>query len=172
MDYVIRCLLAASSPGWRVPLTAVAVSDAFFSSALNQVRREVPPPVVPIHTERANRLCRDERGRPGLGNGVLVLDAPAELLTVSRGEPMRSKFFPSHGSLVTRVPYERLTSYTVAPPPAGGHSFHALILRAGSQTITQWFLDAPEAVAAALDARGVQRIEAGSPALDGRTGLR
>jgi hypothetical protein len=128
--------------------------------------------VVPIHTEHGNRLCRDDRGRPRLGNGVLVLDAPAELVMVSHGDPVRSKFFPSHGSLVIRVPYERLTSYSVSPPPPGGHSFHELTLRAGSQAIPQWFLDAPVAVVTALDARGVQRLEPGSPELDGWAGLR
>ena len=172
MDFVVGCRLAASSPGWRVPLAAVAIGDAFFTSAFNQLRREVPPPVVPIHAEHGNRLCRDERRRPRLGNGILVLDAPAELLIVSHGEPMRARFFPSHGSLVVRVPYERLTSYTVSPPPSRGHSFHTVTLRAGSQSLVQWFLDAPEAVAAVLDARGVQRLDPGSAALDGWTGLR
>jgi hypothetical protein len=172
MAYVLGCIGAASSPGWRVPLAAVAVNDASFASAINQLRRDVPPPVVPIHAERGNRLCRDDRGIPRLGNGVLVLDAPTEMVIVSRGEPMRSRFFPSHGSLVTRVPYERLTSYTVSQPPLGGHSFHVLTLRAGSQAIPQGFLDAPDAVAVALDARGVQRLEPGNPALAGWTGLR
>jgi hypothetical protein len=172
MAYVLGCIVAASSPGWRVPLPAVAVPDAFFAGVLHQLRREVMPPVVPILAERGNRLCRDERRRPRLGNGVLVLDTPAELLIVSHGEPMRSRFFPTHGSLVTRVPYERLTSYTVSPPPTRGHSFHVLTLRASSQAIEQWFLDAPDAVAAALDARGVQRLDPGSAGLDGWTGLR
>ncbi|HEY3338272.1 MAG TPA: hypothetical protein VGK18_07195 [Propionicimonas sp.] len=172
MTYVLGCIVAASSPGWRAQLAAVAVRDAFFASALNQLRREVASPVVPIHAERSNRLCRDGRGRPRLGNGVLLLDAPAELVIVSRGEPMRSRFFPSHGSLVTRVPYERLTSYTVSPAPPHGHSFHGLTLRAASQAITQWLLDPPTAVVAALDARGVQRLAPDSPSLDGWTGLR
>ena len=172
MTYVLSRISAGSSPGWRVPLPAVPVSDAFYASALSQWRRDLPPPVVPIHAEHGKRLCRDERGRPRLGNGVLLLDAPAELVIISHGELIRSRFFPSHGSLVTRVPYERLTSYTVAPPPTRGHSFHALTLRAGTQAITQWFLDPPDAVAAALDARGVQRLDPGSAALDGWTGLR
>jgi len=167
-DYMHACISAPSSPGWRVKLAAVGVGDAFFAGTLNRLRREVPPPVVPIHAERGNRLCLDERGRPRLGNGVLVVDAPAELVIVSHGEAMRSKFFPSHGSLVTRVPYERLTSFAVSPPPSrGGPSFHILTLRAGDQLIAQWCLDRPDAVVAALHARGVPQVDAGGPATDG-----
>ena len=124
--------------------------------------------MVPIHAERGNRLCRDERGRPRLGNGVLVLDAPAELVIVSHGEPMRSRFFPSHGSLVTRVPYERLTSFAVSPPPrrAGRRSTSsrcgqaARRSRSGSST-------ARTPSRQRCDARGVQQVDPGSPAIDG-----
>ncbi len=168
MVYVEDRITASSPPGWRAPLAHVGVDDAFFASSLHRLSRRLPPLVVPIHTERGNRLCIDERGRPRLGNGVLVLDAPAELVFVSHGEPMRSKFFPSHGSLVTRVPYERLTSFAVSPPPRRrGPSFHILTLRAGNQVITQWFLDRPDAVVAALRARGVPQVDAGTPAIDG-----
>ena len=174
MEYVQACISAPPAPGWRAQLPAVEVGDAFFASTLHRLRRQVPPPVVAIHAERGNRLCLDQRGRPRLGNGVLLLDAPAQLVIVSRGEPMRSKFFPSDGSQVTRVPYERLTSFTVTPPPSrGGPSFHVLTLRAGNQAIVQWFLDPPDAVVAALTARGVRQVDAGSPAIDhGFTGLR
>jgi hypothetical protein len=168
MDHVEACITASSPPGWRAQLADVGVTDGFFASSLNRLRRQVAPPVVPIHTERGNRLCLDERGRPRLGNGVLVLDAPAELVIVSHGEPIRSKFFPSHGSLVTRVPYERLASFAVSPPPSRrGPSFHVLTLRAGNQVITQWFLDRPDAVVAALRARGVPQVDADRPAVDG-----
>jgi hypothetical protein len=168
MEYVEACITAAVPPGWPAQLAAVAVMDGFFASSLHRLRRQLRPPVVPIHTERGNRLCLDERGRPRLGNGVLVLDAPAELLIVSHGEPMRSKFFPNHGSLVTRVPYERLTSFEMSPPPRRrGPSFHILTLRAGNQVITQWFLDRPDALVAALRARDVPQVDAGTPANDG-----
>jgi len=174
MECVQANISAPTSPGWRAELPAVGVGDAFFASALNRLRRQVPPTLVPIHAERSNRLCLDQRGRPRLGNGVLLLDAPAELMIFSHGEPMRSKFFPSDGSRLTRVPYERLTSFTVSPPPAhGGPSFHILTLRAGGQMIPQWFLDPPDAVVAALQARGVPQVDAGSPAIDGwSAGLR
>lgn len=167
IDYVHACINASTPPGWRAQLPALEVGDAFFASAANRLRRQLPPPVVPIHAERGSRLCRDQRGRPRLTNGVLMLDAPAELVIVSRGEPMRSKFLPTDGSRVTRVPYERLTSFTVSPPPSrGGPSFHILTLRAGNQVIAQWFLDPPDAVVAALTARGVPQVDAGSPAID------
>ncbi len=173
MEFVEASICGSPTPGWRAQLADVGVTDGFLESSLNRLRRRLAPPVVPIHTERANRLCLDEHGRPRLGNGVLVMDTPAQLVVVSHGEPMRSTFFPSHGSLVTRVPYERLTSFAVSPPPARrGPSFHILTLRAGDQVITQWFLDAPDAVVTALDARGVQRLDPGSPELDGWTGLR
>jgi hypothetical protein len=168
MEYVEACICASAPPGWRGQVAAVGVTDGFFASSLNRLSRQLPPPVVPIHTERANRLCLDERGRPRLGNGVLVLDAPAELVIISHGEPMRSRFFPSHGSLVTRVPYERLASFAVSPPPRRrGPSFHILTLRAGNQVITQWFLDRPDAVVVALRARGVPQLDASTPAING-----
>ena len=168
MEYVEACISASSPPGWRTHIAAVGVTDGFFASSLNRLSRQLPPPVVPIHTERGNRLCLDERGRPRLGNGVLVLDAPAELVIISHGEPMRSRFFPSHGSLVTRVPYQRLDSFAVSPPPRRrGPSFHILTLRAGNQVITQWFHDRPDAVVAALRARGVPEVDESTPAIDG-----
>ncbi|MGV8907360.1 MAG: hypothetical protein ACOH1Y_00115 [Propionicimonas sp.] len=173
MECVQACISAATSPGWRTPLPAVGVGDPFYTSALNRLRHQILPPVVPIHAERGNRLCRDQRGRPRLSNGVLLLDAPAELVIFSHGEPMRSKFFPSDGSQLTRVPYERLTSFTVSPPPPHGRpSFHVLALRAGRQVIPQWFLDAPDAVVAALRARGVPQVDAASPAVNDGTSLR
>ena len=174
MDYVLAHLTAATSPGWRTPLTPAPVADAFHAGALHRLRRQVAPPVIPLHAERGNRLCRDERGRPRLGNGVLLVDTPAELVIVSHGEPLRSTFFPSHGSLVTRVPYERLTSFAVTPPPSSGRpSFHVLTLRAGNQAISQWCLDRPDAVVAALRARGVPQDDAGSSDPDGwNAGLR
>jgi hypothetical protein len=168
MEYVDACISASAPPGWRTQLAAVGVTDGFFASSLNRLSRQLPRPVVPIHTERGNRLCLDERGRPRLGNGVLVLDAPAELVIISHGEPMRSRFFPSQGSLVTRVPYERLASFAVSPPPRRrGPSFHILTLRAGNQVITQWFLDRPDAVVAALRARGVPQVDESIEAIDG-----
>lgn len=167
MALVDARISAATAPGWRVPLPAVGVGADFFGGRLNQLRRQLPPPVVPIHYERANRLCLDQLHRPRLGNGLLIVDSQTELVIISRGPALRSRFLPSQGTSLTRVPYERLRSFWVSPPPdKRGHSFHKLTLRAGDQRIVQWCLDRPDGVTAALTARGVPQVDPeGEPGL-------
>jgi hypothetical protein len=156
VDYVHDQVAASAVPGWRTPLPLVTVGEDFFAGRLNQLRRRLKPPVVPIHLERGNRLCRDEHNAPRLSNGLLLVDTPGELVIVARGEPARARFFPADGSDVTWIPYERLTSFTVVPPPRrGGPSFHVLELRGGRQVIRQWCLDRPDAAVKALKDRGV-----------------
>jgi hypothetical protein len=159
VGYVHSKITTGPLPGWRPELPTVPVGDAVFTTHLEALRRNIDPPVTPILVERRNRLCRDERNRPRLTTGVLLVDTPAEFVIVNRGEPMTSPFLPSHVSSVTRTPYGGLTSFAVRPPAKGRPSFHVLELRAGAQTIRQWCLDRPDAAIAALGGRGVPQAD-------------
>lgn len=164
MDYVHERIGVRAAPGWRTDLPAVEVREEFFAGRLNQLRQRLQPPVVAIHVERGNRLCRDDRFRPRLSNGLLLVDTPGEFLIISRGEPTRARFFPADGSVLTWVPYERLTSFALVPPPRrGGPSFHVLELRAGRQVIRQWCLDRPDGALQALGDRGIPQDDGATP---------
>jgi hypothetical protein len=147
-------------------LPAASVPQDYFSSKLAQLKRTFPEPVVAIHVEPKNRLCRTGRFRPRLSTGVMIVDTPRELVLVTGGEPTRSLLAPNYATDVLVVPYRCLDSYEVLEPPGEhGQDFRTLVLRAGSQSIEQPCLDHPEAAIAALNARGVQLAQRRDPAV-------
>ncbi len=156
-------------PSTQPMLPSVPVPQDFFGSKLANLKWTFPAPVVPVHVEPRNRLCRDQRNRRRLSTGVMVVDTPRELVLVSCGEPLRPLFMPNYATNVLIVPYGGLTSFDVVPPAAGRpQTFRSLVLRAGSQVITQPCLDHPGPAVTALAARGVPQ---GAPA-EAAVGLR
>ena len=135
-------------------LAAQRVPDDFFNGRLAELRRTCSAPVVPVHFESRNRLCRGLTGRRGLSTGLLLVDTPHELVVVNRVEPIRRLFEAHYASTTTYLPYTGLTSYTLAAAPARS-SFRTLTLRAGDQEFHQPCLDDPALALEALAARGV-----------------
>lgn len=134
----------------------VTVNDHFFRYELADNRRNGPRPVVPIHFEPRDRWCRDERNRRRLTTGVMMLDAPDELIIVNRDKPTRRFWETRYAASVLFVPYAGLTSFALSPPPTDqpGH-FHDLVLRLDKQLIRQSCLVAPDMVLRQLVAHGV-----------------
>ncbi|MCC6494813.1 MAG: hypothetical protein IT193_00990 [Propionibacteriaceae bacterium] len=158
-----------SEPLSQPALPPVPVPQDYFGSKLANLEWTFPAPVVPIHVEPRNRLCRDRRNRRRLSTGVMVVDTPRELVLVSCGEPVRPLFMPNYATNVVIVPYGGLTSFDVVPPADGRpHTFSSLVLRSGRQELVQPCLDHPWAAVTALAARGVPQ---GSPVEDA-VGLR
>ena len=142
----------ASQPG---PVAAIN-GNLFFRNELNAKRASGPRPVEPIHVELPGRYCRDAANRIRLSTGVMFLDAPHELIVVSRGEPTRRFFNSTYAVNCVYVPYAGVTSYALVPPPTGRSSrFHQLRLRLGQQVIRQTCLVEPAPVLARLAARGL-----------------
>lgn len=157
-QFVRASTVSDLEPPTQPALLAVPVPQDFFGSKLANLQWTFPAPVVPIHVEPRNRLCRDRRNRRRLSTGVMVVDTPRELVLVSCGEPMRSLFMPNYATNVLVVPYGRLTSFDVVPPAAGRpHTFSSLVLRARGQAIAQPCLDHPAPAVTALLARGIRQ---------------
>jgi hypothetical protein len=134
------------------------VTDHLYEYMLYFLLRSGPQPVVPVHFEPADRRCRNEAGRRRLTTGLLILDAPNELILVHRNEPMRTLFQPNYAVAATTIPYHRLSSYSLeSPPPDSVYRFHTLVLLLDQQVIRQACLSAPEAVIQLLAARGIAR---------------
>lgn len=140
------------------PGPALEIADYFFRNQLFAKRRGSPG-VAPIHLEPKDRLCRDKSNRLRLSNGVMILDAPDELIIVNRGKPARRFFEPNYAGDSIFVPYAGLTSFSlVAPRPGRAPRFHQLTLRLDRQAIRQPCLVAPEEVVMRLTERGVPQI--------------
>ncbi|HEY3549096.1 MAG TPA: hypothetical protein VGK17_23730 [Propionicimonas sp.] len=173
----VRTRIAAPSERSGQPdLPPVRVPQDYSASKLAELTRTFRAPVVAIHVEQKNRLCRSGRFGRRLSTGLMVVDTPDELVLVTGGEPTRSIFAANYATKVVVVPYSRLDSWTLTASSAGP-DFRRLELRAGSQVIEQHCLDHPAAVIAALDGRAVLRLEpqgevAGSAASGGLPRLR
>jgi len=172
-DFVRAHTTAPEDPRGQPDLPAVAVPQDYSSSKLAELKRTFPAPVVAIHVEQKNRLCRGSGMRPSLSTGVMIVDTPRELVLVTGGEPTRPIFSPNYATNVVVVPYSRLDDYALVAPamrkgrvPFRVEPFHELRLRAGAQVIEQPCLDEPAPAVAALDGRGIPRAgEQGSAGL-------
>ena len=149
----VRAHIAAPSgrPG-QPHLPDVAVPQDYSASKLAELKRTFPAPVVAIHVEPKNRLCRSGRFARRLSTGLMVVDTPGALVLVSGGEPTRSIVSANYATSVLIVPYSRLDSWALTASSAGA-DFVTLGLRAGDQLIEQPFLDRPTPVIAALNRR-------------------
>jgi hypothetical protein len=157
-------ILSDEGPTNQPELPEIPVPQDFFSSNLKHLQWTSPAPVVAIHVEPKNRLCRDSRLRRRLSTGVMIVDAPRELILVNCGEPVRRFFLANYATNVVLVPYAGLTSFEViAASPSRARTFCLLVLRAGDQVITQPCLDQPTAAVAALEARGVPQLSLTEP---------
>jgi hypothetical protein len=146
-------------PEHRPQPAAVPVTDHLFEYMLYFLLRSGPQPVTPIHFEPGNRRCRNEANRRRLTTGLMILDAPGELILVNRNEPMRTVFQPNYAVCCIAIPYRQMTGFALASPPAGmPQQFHDLVLRLDRQVIHQPCLLEPDAVIATLEARGVPRM--------------
>jgi hypothetical protein len=139
-------------------LPAVAVPQDYSASKLAELKRTFRGPVVAIHVEPKNRVCRSGRFARRLTTGLMVVDTPEELVLVSGGEPTRSIFAANYATNVLVAPYSRLDSWALTASSAGP-DFCCLALRAGSQVIEQHCLDQPGPVVAALNGRAVLQTE-------------
>ncbi len=155
----VRARIAAPSQQSDQPAQAgVAVPQDFSASKLAELKRTFPAPVVAIHVEQKNRLCRSGRFGRRLSTGLMVVDTSEALVLVSGGEPSRSIFTANYATRVLVVPYSRIDSWALTAGSAGP-DFRSLELRCGSQVIEQHCLDHPAAVIATLNRRGVQPVE-------------
>jgi hypothetical protein len=165
--YVRARIATPSERSGQPVLPAVAVPQDYSASKLAELRRTFAGPVVAIHVEPKNRLCRSGRFGRRLSTGLMVVDTPEELVLVGGGEAARSIFAPNYATSVVTVPYSRLDSWALTPS-AAGPDFQNLVLLAGSQVIQQPCLDHPAPVIAALNGRevlpaGPQGDGAGAP---------
>jgi len=156
--YVQAHIATPTGRSGQPTLPAVTVPQDFSASKLAELKRIFPAPVVAIHMEPRNRLCRSGRFGRRLSTGLIIVDTPDVLVMVSGGEPLRSIFAPNYATNVLAVPYSRLESWNLAAS-AAGPDFRSLVLLAGSQVIDQPFLDHPTAVTAALNGREVLTAE-------------
>jgi len=147
----------SEAPDVLDPDPVVTVVDPYFRYQLSAKRRAGPRPVVPIHVEPRDRLCRDAANHRKLSTGVMFLDTPDELIIVNRGKPTRRFFFESpYASNCIFVPYAGLTSFTLVPAPTDRPGrFCELALQLDKLVIRQSCLVAPERVVARLAARHV-----------------
>ncbi len=156
--YVRSHIAAPSQRSGQPELAAVGVPQDYSASKLAELKRTFRAPVVAIHVEQKNRLCRSGRFGRRLSTGLMVVDTPDELVLVSGGEPTRSIFAANYATHVLVVPYRGLDSFALTPGSAGP-DFRCLELRAGCQVIEQHCLDHPAAVIAALNGREVLPVE-------------
>ncbi len=156
--YVRAHIVAVPARPGEPDLPDVAVPQDFSASKLAELKRTFPAPVVAIHVEPKNRLCRSGRFARRLSTGLMVVDTPEALVLVSGGEPTRSIFSANYATSVLIVPYSRLDSWAVMASSAGP-DFVTLGLRAGDQLIEQPFLDRPAPVIDALNRRRVLPAE-------------
>ena len=156
--YVRAHAATRSERSGQPTLPEVAVPQDYSASKLAELKRTFPAPVVAIHIEPKNRLCRSGRFGRRLSTGLMVVDTPDELVLVNGGEAKRPLFAPHYATNVLAVPYSRLDSWELVPGTAGP-DFHSLVLRAGGQVINQPFLDHPAPVIAALNGREVLPAE-------------
>jgi hypothetical protein len=155
----VRSRIAAPSERSGQPdLPAVAVPQDYSASKLAELKRTSRAPVVAIHVEQKNRLCRSGRFSRRLSTGLMAVDTPDELVLVTGGEPTRSIFAANYATKVLVVPYSRLDSWALTASNAGP-DFRCLELRAGGQVIEQHCLDHPAAVIAALNGREELPVE-------------
>ena len=115
---------------------------------------------MPLHFEPRDRFCHDAQNRRRLSTGQMILDAGDELVIVDREAPVRRFFHPTYAARLTYVPYARLSSFALLPPPEGKARFRTLRLVVGRQTIDQPCLVAPERVVACLAGHGVRQVAA------------
>ena len=141
------------------PLGAsVAVADLFFQNMLMAVRASSTGPVVPIHFEPRDRPCRTAENRRRLTTGLLILEAPDEIIIVDRELPFRRRFHPTYAARTTFIPTAMLTSFSLVPPPPESRlRFHQLRLVIDRQTIDQPCLVSPDRVMACLARHGVSQ---------------
>jgi hypothetical protein len=148
----------SEAPSAGAASSAVTVVDRYFRNALIDQRRHGPQPVEPIHFEPAGRYCRDAANRFAISTGVMFLDAPDELIIVNRDKPTRRFFEAVDAVSCIFIPYASLTSFALAPPPAGRAArFHQLRLNLDKQVIEQSCLVEPTGVLARLAAYGAPR---------------
>jgi len=156
--YVRSRIAVTSERSGQPDLPAVGVPQDYSASKLAELKRTCRAPVVAIHVEQKNRLCRSGRFGRRLSTGLMVVDTPDELVLVSGGEPTRSIFAANYATKVLVVPYSRLGSWALTTSSAGP-DFRRLELHAGGQVIEQHCLDHPAAVIAALNGRDVRPLE-------------
>ncbi len=137
---------------------SVEVADYFFQSMLFAVRHSLPRPVMLLHFEPRDRLCRDAENHRRLSTGLMILDAADELVIVDRGAPARRFFHPTYAAGLIYIPYARLTAFRLPPPPPEGRvGFRTLRLVLDRQVIDLPCLMAPDRVVARLVEHGIRR---------------
>jgi hypothetical protein len=156
--YVRAHIAAPSQRSGQPDLPPVGVPQDYSASKLAELKRTFRAPVLAIHVEPRNRLCRSGRFGRRLSTGLMIVDTPHELVLVNGGEPTRSIFAANYATNVLVVPYSRLDSWALTASTAGS-DFCSLVLLAGSQVIEQHCLDRPEPVIAALNGREVPPAE-------------
>jgi hypothetical protein len=138
------------------PNAGLAGPEPLFRYILFQLGRAGPRPVTPIHVEAAGRWCRGAGRLRRLTTARMVAATPAELILVDRGEPSRAFWATTYASSVTTIPWDCLTGFAFQEAsPARLRPFHALTLDLAVARIRFPCLDTPDAVIAALVARGV-----------------
>ena len=152
--YVRAHIATPSERSGQAVLPAVAVPQDYSASKLAELERTFPAPVVAIHVEPRNRLCRSGRFGRRLSTGLMVVDTPGVLVLVSGGDATRSIFAANYATNALLVPYSRLDFWALTASTAGP-DFCTLVLRAGDQVIEQHCLDHPAPVIAALNGREV-----------------
>lgn len=156
-DY-IRARIAWEAPvdDAQRPNAGLAVSESLFRNLLAQMRRTGPQPATVIHFEPAGRWCRDGGRWRHLATARMMVATPAELILVDRAERSRPFWSTNYAAAVTTIPWPRLTGFAFLRAGAARlPRFHELTLDLGRASIRFPCLDTPDAVIAALVARGV-----------------
>lgn len=157
VDLFVRGRAPRRPAAMRPPVERL--SDRYFASVLYELTDLTGERIRPIHVEEPGRRCRDERNRRRLSTGLLVLEAARELIVVNRGAPLRSRFrWANYGANVLTIPFDRMSSFDVAPPPPQSPSLlQELRIVSGWHVSRQACLESPERVAVVLAAHGIPR---------------
>ncbi len=146
-----------SLAGEEDPAIEIPQSEVFFGSVLQEMTRRGPEPVVPLHFEPQKAPARG-KGKDA-ATGVLIIRMPGELAIVSRDEDQRDLEGPSYASNDLFLPLNRITAFAMdRPQPGDKVPYPLLSLHLGRQLFRQTCRTAPDAVVAALNARGIPRV--------------
>ncbi len=160
IDYIRdRMTHVVEHPVVEIAGVSVTITDHFYKSMLAQLRTRMRRPLMPLHFEPRDRLCRGDSHHYGLSTGVLAIDARDELIIIDRGEAVRRFLHPSYITRLTFVPYARLRSFSLVSPEQNGRHAYCLVLNGDRQSVEQTFLMAPDEVAACLDAHGIAAFD-------------
>lgn len=138
--------------------TDIPADQDFFRSSLLTLRQSAQQPVVPLHLENPNRLCRDHQGRRSLTNGLMLASTPSDLIVVSRGDTLRPWYRrPTYTSGTMFLPYAQMDGYRLDRPQRHDQP-HQLVITAGKQEISLWCSQGPDSAVQALKSRSVPQL--------------